>query len=177
MRHKIKDKKFNRDSNHRKALLRNLVRSVVEHGSITTTVPKAKETKRQIDRLFAKALVDSVSNRRLIHSFFGKRDVVNTIFDKIMPVMGDRKSGFTRITQAGVRRGDNVQMVTLSLVSMPESIGTLKRLVEPKTKEVKSDSPKVKKTEKKEKNSEEKKSEKVTKKKSSQNDTKVKNKK
>lgn len=132
MRHRVKDKKFNRDSNHRKALLRNLVRALVERGSITTTVPKAKETKRQVDRLFAKARVDSVLNRRLLHTFFGKRDVVNTIFDKIMPVMGKRTSGFTRITQAGIRRGDNTQMVTLSLVEIPQNIGSLKRPVDAK---------------------------------------------
>jgi len=126
MRHRIQDKKFNRDSNSRKALFKNLVRSLVEKGSITTTEAKAKEAKRIADKLIGKAKTDSTATRRNLHRFFGRRDVVNTLVDKIAPQFTDRVSGFTRVKKAGVRRGDNTQLAELSLVKQPETIGTLK---------------------------------------------------
>jgi large subunit ribosomal protein L17 len=126
MRHRIAHKHFNRDVNHRKALLKNLVRSLVEEGEITTTIEKAKETKRIADKLIHKALTDSVLTRRTLHTFFGRRDVVNTLVDRIAPAMKDRVSGFTRLLRVGQRRGDNASLVTLSLINKPEVTGTLK---------------------------------------------------
>ena len=127
MRHRRKVVRLNRDTNHRKMLLRNLVRSLVEMGEITTTEAKAKETKRLADKLIGKALVDSIANRRLLHTFFGKRDVVNTLVDRIAPLFKNRVSGFTSIQPAGIRRGDNTQMVTLALVEKPAYVGSLKK--------------------------------------------------
>ena len=126
MRHRIKGKKLNRDTNHRKMLLRNLVRSLIEMGEITTTEAKAKETKRIADKMIGKAKVDSVANRRLLHTFFGKRDVVNTLVERVAPLFTKRVSGFTTLKSAGVRRGDTSKMMTLSLVKKPETVGTLK---------------------------------------------------
>lgn len=126
MRHRIKDKKFNRDENHRKALLSNLVRSLVEHGHVTTTEIKAKELRRLSDRLIHKAQTNTIATRQLIHRFFGKRDVVNTLVDRIAPLMTDRVSGFTTLTKLGKRKGDNSSMVTVTLVHMPAGMGTLK---------------------------------------------------
>lgn len=123
MRHRNKNKHFNRDSNHRKMLLRNLVRSLLEHGHITTTEAKAKETKRLADRLINQAQQDKVAVRRNLHRFFGKRDVVNTLVDKIAPAMGKRTTGFSTITRLGKRRGDNVEMVKLSLIEQPKTAG------------------------------------------------------
>lgn len=126
MRHGIKSKHFNRDVNSRKAMLRELVLNVVKYGQITTTMPKAKEARRIADRLIHKAQTDTVATRRTLHRFFGKRDVVNTLVERVAPAMTDRVSGFTRITAAGTRRGDNAAMVTLALVNAPTVIGTLK---------------------------------------------------
>jgi len=126
MRHGIKSKHFNRDVNSRKAMLRELVVNVVKHGQITTTLPKAKETRRIADRLIHKAQTDTVATRRILHRFFGKRDVVNTLVERVAPAMTNRVSGFTRITSAGTRRGDNAAMVTLALVIAPAVTGTLK---------------------------------------------------
>lgn len=126
MRHRQQKKHFNRDANHRKMLIRNLVRSLVEHGAITTTEAKAKETKRWVDRLISRASDNTVETRRILHRFFGKRDVVNTLVDKIAPAMGKRQAGFTSIVRLGKRRGDNVELVKLSLVAQPKEIGTLK---------------------------------------------------
>lgn len=126
MRHRIRDKKFNRDANSRKALLRNLVRSLVENGEVTTTEIKAKELRRLSDRLIHKAQTNTVATRQLIHRFFGKRDVVNTLVDRIAPLMTDRVSGFTTLTKMGKRKGDNSSVVKVALVHKPAAMGSLK---------------------------------------------------
>lgn len=131
MRHRSKVKKFNRDTKSRKALFKNLVRSLVETGSIVTTQAKAKEAGRIADKLIGKAKTDTVATRRVLHRFFGTRDVVNTLVEKIAPEFKDRVSGFTRVKKVGVRRGDNTVLAELSLVTQPATIGSLKN----KTKE------------------------------------------
>lgn len=117
MRHRVNKRHFNRDTNARKALLRNLVRALVEEGSIVTTKARAKEVKRLTDRVVARAKKDSVASRRQLHQFFGKRDVVNTLFDKIVPAMGNKESGFVRIKADGLRRGDNSEMVRVEFTA------------------------------------------------------------
>ena len=131
MRHRVQAKQFNRDTNSRKALLANLVRSLIETGSIVTTREKAKEVKRLADKLIHKAQSDSLQTRRTLHQFFGKRDVVNTLTDQVAPAMSDRVSGFTTLSTVGKRRGDNSAMVKLSLVKQHESVGSLNKAEKP----------------------------------------------
>lgn len=126
MRHGVAAKHFNRDSNARKSLIKGLVIALIEHGSMTTTKSRAQEIKRVSDKLIHKAQTDSIATRRLLHQFFGRRDVVNTLVDRIAPLFEDRTSGFTRIVSQGIRRGDNSEQVTLSLIVQPEVVGTLK---------------------------------------------------
>ena len=130
MRHRSNITKFSRDTKSRKALFKNLVRALVEQGKITTTEVKAKEIKRIADKLISKAKDNSLNTRRTLHRFFGMRDVVNTLVEKIAPEFTDRNSGFTRVTKIGVRRGDNTPMAELSLVKIPEKVGTLKKSTE-----------------------------------------------
>lgn len=137
MRHRVKVNKFNRDTKHRESLFKNLVRALVEHGTITTTEQKAKEVKRLADRLIGKAKTDSIATRRLLHTFFGKRDVVNTLVESIAPLFTDRVSGFTRLTQVGLRRGDNTKLVQISLVVERPNPGTLKKPQTAKTETTK----------------------------------------
>lgn len=125
MRHRVATKRLNRDTNHRKALLKNLVRALVETGSIVTTEVKAKETKRIADRLIHKAQTDTVAVRQQLHRVFGRRDVVNTLVDRVAPAMKDRVSGFTTLKLEGTRRGDNSDLYRLSLVTMPEKLAEL----------------------------------------------------
>ncbi|MBU0974526.1 50S ribosomal protein L17 [Patescibacteria group bacterium] len=126
MRHRVKIKHFNRDSKARKALFKGLVRSLIEHGHIVTTESKAKEIKRITDKIISNAKVDTIATRRLLHKFFGRRDVVNSLVDRIAPEFADKKSGFTRIEAVGLRRGDNTKLAKLSLTKMPTRMGTLK---------------------------------------------------
>lgn len=126
MRHRVAAKHFNRDANQRKLLIKGLVTELIEHGAMTTTKPRALEIRRIADKLIHEAQTDNVAVRRNLHRFFGKRDIVNTLVDRIAPLFKDRTSGFTRIVSVGIRRGDNSEQVTLSLITQPEVKDTLK---------------------------------------------------
>jgi large subunit ribosomal protein L17 len=125
MRHRVQDKKFNRNSNERKALLNGLLRALVERGSIETTLVKGKVLKRLADRVISRAKDDTLNSRRVLHRTFGKRDVVNTLVEVVAPAAAKRTSGFTRVIPMGKRRGDNTPMVRVELVDMPSKVNTL----------------------------------------------------
>lgn len=126
MRHRVVKRHLSRDTKHRSSLLKNLLRALFEHGSIVTTLVKAKETKRQAEKLIAKAQKNDVSTKRRLHGVFGKRDVVNTLVEKIAPLFSNQGSGFSHIELLGKRRGDNALLVKLSLIKQPEQNKTLK---------------------------------------------------
>jgi len=125
MRHRIQDKKFNRDANQRKALFMGLLRNLTEQGSIVTTMARAKAVKRLADRMVTTASENDLAARRKLHMFFGKRDVSNKLVDVIAPAMSDRNSGFVRVTAMGNRRGDNTPMATLEFVTQAGTRGQL----------------------------------------------------
>jgi large subunit ribosomal protein L17 len=116
MKHRVKSKQFNRDTNSRKALFKNLLRGLFEHGAIKTSEARAKEIKRLADKIVSNAMENTVATRRNLHEIFGRRDVVNTLVEKIAPAMNDRKSGFTTIEKLAPRRGDNTVLYKLSLM-------------------------------------------------------------
>ena len=126
MRHRVASKQFNRDTNARKALIKGLLRALVEQGEIVTTTSRAKEIKRLMDKLVAKAKTDSVQTRRVLHRMFGERAVVNTLVDRIAPAMADRVSGFTTISVASIRRGDSADQSRLKFVVEIDRAGSLK---------------------------------------------------
>ncbi len=123
MRHRVASKQLQRDTKHRESLIKNLVRALFEHGAITTTRIKAKVAQPVAEHMITTARGGSLSARRVLHTYFGKRDVVNTLVDRIAPAITTRTSGYTRITEVGTRAGDNATLVTLSLVDMPEKVG------------------------------------------------------
>lgn len=116
MKHRVKAKHFNRDTKSRKALLRNLLRSLIEHGQIETSEARAKEVRRLADKIISRAQKGDLATRRLMHRFFGKRDVVNTLFDQVVPAFAERKSGFCSLEKLSNRRGDNMPVYRLSLL-------------------------------------------------------------
>src|SRR5579859_1604029 len=126
MRHRISDKKFNRDTDERKAFLMGLLRNLAERGEIVTTRARAKAIQRLADKMLTQAKDNSLASRHVLHRTFGKREVVNTLVDRIAPAMSGRTSGYTRIIALGSRRGDNTPMVKLSFVDSFENKGTLK---------------------------------------------------
>ena len=116
MKHGVKAKHFNRDTQSRKALLRNSLRGLIEHGQIETSEARAKEIRRLADKLINQAQKGDVATRRRIHRYFGKRDVVNTLFDQVVPAVAERKSGFCSLEKLANRRGDNMPVYRLSLL-------------------------------------------------------------
>lgn len=119
MRHRNTSSKLNRDTNNRKALFKSLISSLIQVGEIKTTEAKAKAIRGLTDRLIRKAQDGSVTARRLLARFFGRRDIVNMLVDQVAPAMNDRQSGFTRIVPLGKRRGDNATMVKMELITKP----------------------------------------------------------
>ncbi len=119
MRHRSATKHFNRDTEQRKSLFKNLIRALFEHGQIETTESKAKAIKGIADKLIHRAQAGTMPARRILQRFFGTRTVVNHLVDEVAPAMGKRTSGYTRIVRLGKRRGDDSMMVKMELVEKP----------------------------------------------------------
>lgn len=116
MRHEKSGRRFNRDTNARKALMRNLCTSLLEHGRITTTEAKAKELRRWVERLITEAKDDDVNARRRVAREVSDPEVVDRLFAHLMPRLQSRPGGYTRIIHKGPRLGDAAPMVIIELV-------------------------------------------------------------
>ena len=116
MRHRKAGRKLNRNSSHRKALLKNLAIALIEQDIIRTTLPKAKELRRFIEPLITLAKVDSVANRRLAFNKLRSDLAVGKLFTTIAVNSKDRNGGYTRIIKAGFRPGDKADMAYIELV-------------------------------------------------------------
>lgn len=114
--HRRRVKKFNRNSKTRLALFRGLMTSLVEHGRIKTTVDKAKETRRHIEKLITLGKKGDVSSRRLIIARLNNVDAAGVIVDDISKRMQARPGGYTRVIKIGRRPGDTAEMAFLEFV-------------------------------------------------------------
>ena len=121
MRHGNGLRKLNRTSAHRQAMLRNMMNSLLTHEAIKTTVPKAKELRRVVERMITLAKVDTVANRRLAFDRLRDRDVVTKLFNDLGPRSATRPGGYTRILKMGFRVGDNAPMALIELVDRAET--------------------------------------------------------
>ncbi len=120
MRHGHGLRKLNRTSEHRLAMLRNMMNSLIEHEIIKTTVPKAKELRRVIEPMITLAKEDTVANKRLAFNRLRSRDSVTKLFADLGPRFAKRPGGYTRILKMGFRVGDNAPMALVELVDRPE---------------------------------------------------------
>ncbi len=120
MRHGHGLRKLNRTSEHRLAMLRNMMNSLIEHEAIKTTLPKAKELRRVVEPMITLAKVATVANRRLAFNRLRDRDSVTKLFDQLGPRYNARPGGYTRILKMGFRVGDNAPMALVELVDRPE---------------------------------------------------------
>ena len=116
MRHKKSGRKFNRNSSHRKALMKNLSIALIERDIIKTTLPKAKELRGFIEPLITLAKEDNVANRRLAFRRLRSDAAVAKLFTEIAKNSLGRKGGYTRIIKAGFRPGDKADMAFIELV-------------------------------------------------------------
>ena len=120
MRHRRVAKKFGRSTAHRKALMKSLVTNLILAESIKTTLPKAKEARKDADKIVTLAKKGTLAARRLAASRLFDPKAVQKLFDKIAPSMKDRNGGYTRIVKLGARKGDGAPMCVLQWVNAPE---------------------------------------------------------
>ena len=121
MRHQKSGRTLGRKSSHRKAMYRNMSASLIEHETIRTTVPKAKELRRVIEPLITLAKEDSVANRRLAFDRLRNKRSVGKLFNELGPRFKERPGGYLRILKAGHRPGDAAPMAIVQLLDQPEA--------------------------------------------------------
>src|SRR5262252_11082870 len=116
MRHNKAGYKLKRDVGARKALLKGLVTSVIEHERVVTTVPKAKAVKPLVEKMITLAKRDTLHTRRQAAAFLATPQAVKKLFDKLGTRFGQRNGGYTRIVRLGPRKGDGAEQAMLELV-------------------------------------------------------------
>jgi len=116
MRHCKAGRKFSRTSSHRKAMMRNMSASLIEHECIKTTVTKAKELRGFIEPMITLSKRDSVSNRRLAFDRLRSKSAVGKLFSDLGPFFKERPGGYTRVLKCGYRSGDQAPMAYIQLV-------------------------------------------------------------
>ena len=121
MRHLNRGRKLNRSSSHRKALLRNLMLSLIRHERIRTTDAKAKELRRYADRMVTLGKQGDLSARRMVFGLIESRDAVKKLFDVIAPRFKDRAGGYTRVIKFRVRIGDAAPVSIIEFTGAAES--------------------------------------------------------
>jgi large subunit ribosomal protein L17 len=135
-RHGYIGRKFGRKRDERRALMKGLATSLVMHGKIETTLPKAKESVRYIEKLTTKAKKGGLSNRRRVIAGLSTQEAAFRLFDVIAPQLTGRNSGHVTVKRTSLRVGDGTQMATIAFVD--EIVETpVVAEVAPKTEEVK----------------------------------------
>ena len=115
-RHGYKGRKFGRERDQRRALMKGLASSLVEYESIETTLPKAKELVPYIEKLITKAKKGGLHNRRQVMAGLSTKEVADKLMDEIAPKLTGRTSGHVRVTRTRVRVGDGAEMATIEFV-------------------------------------------------------------
>jgi len=109
-------RKLGRKTSHRNLMLRNLTTDVLRYGKITTTVTRAKETRRMVEKMITLGKRGDLSARRAALAYITDEEVVKNLFSEIAPKYAERNGGYTRITKRGERRGDSAPMSILELI-------------------------------------------------------------
>jgi len=133
MRHRVEGRKFGRETDARRLMMRNLVKSMMEHGQLNTTLAKAKEMRGYVERVITYGKANTVHARRLAYSVLGDRTLVKRLFDEIAPAFQGRNGGYTRVLKAGFRKGDSAPMAIIQFVE--ESTIRVKKAEKTETKE------------------------------------------
>jgi large subunit ribosomal protein L17 len=116
MRHLNAHRKLSRNTSHRRALLRNLVTDLLDHGRLVTTLPKAKEVRPLAEKMITLGKRDSLHARRQLQSYLLRDAVAKKVFDTIAPRFSDRKGGYSRIIKLGNRKGDGADIAIIELL-------------------------------------------------------------
>ena len=116
MRHGFRGRRFNRTTEHRKAMFANMSAALIKHEQITTTLAKAKELRPYVEKLVTLAKRGGLSNRRLAHARLMDDTQLKKLFDVLGPRYNERSGGYTRVLKAGFRYGDNAPMAVIEFV-------------------------------------------------------------
>lgn len=116
MRHNVKGRKLNRTASHKGALLNSLTTSLLKYKRIRTTEAKAKEARTFVEKLITKAKKNDLHVKRQVMSLIHDKEVVKELFSEILPKIGERPGGYTRVIKLGSRMGDAAPMAILELV-------------------------------------------------------------
>lgn len=122
MRHKKMGRRFSRDSGHRQAMLSNMAASLIRHEQIVTTLPKAKDLRRVVDKYITLAKRGDLNSRRIAGSRLRDEDMVKKLFDVLADRYRGRNGGYTRVLKAGFRYGDSAPRAVIELVDRDESV-------------------------------------------------------
>lgn len=120
-RHGYQGRKFRRERDQRRALMKGLATSLVLHGKIETTLPKAKEIRPYVEKLVTKAKKGSLEDRRAIIASLTTKEAAHKLVDGIAPQLSARNSGYLRIKKTTLRRGDLAQLAEISFVDTLEA--------------------------------------------------------
>lgn len=120
MRHRMKGRKLNRTSSHRKAMFMNMAQALVKHEQIVTTLPKAKELKPIVEKLITLGKKGGLANRRLAIARLADKKLVEKLFSELAERYADRSGGYARVMKAGFRPGDSAPMAVIELVDRNE---------------------------------------------------------
>jgi large subunit ribosomal protein L17 len=122
MRHKKLGRRFSRDSSHRQAMFSNMAADLIRHEQIVTTLAKAKDLKRVVDKYITLAKRGDLNSRRLAASRLRDEDMAKKLFDTLAPRYKNRAGGYTRVLKAGFRYGDNAPRAVIELVDRDTSV-------------------------------------------------------
>ncbi len=122
MQHGRLGRRFNRDSSHRQAMFSNMAASLVKHEQIVTTLEKAKDLRRVMDKYITLAKRGDLNSRRLAAARMGDEAMVKKLFDVLAPRYKDRNGGYTRVLKAGYRYGDSAPRAVIELLDRDVSV-------------------------------------------------------
>ena len=142
MRHRIGYKKLNRTSEHRKALIKNMLNSLIKYEQITTTLPKAKVLKPQADKIITLGKKDTLSNTKTLISKLQDIKSTNKVKKTLSKRYENRKGGYTRIIKAGFRYGDNAPMAVIEFVDRDVKAKRVDKKKKDSAKDQKKETPK-----------------------------------
>jgi len=150
MRHRNSGRKLSRNTSHRRALLRNLVTSFLEHGRLMTTLPKAKEIRPLAEKMITLGKRDTLHARRQVQAYVLKEAIAKHVFDTIAPRFADRPGDYSRIIKLGYRQGDGADLAIIELIGSELEAKKAERAEKAKEKESKKADKKDKKEEEEE---------------------------
>ena len=145
MRHRNTNRKLSRNTSHRRALLRNLVTSLLDHERLMTTLPKAKELRPLAEKMITLGKHDNLHARRQVQAYVLKEATAKKVFDTIAPRFTDRKGGYSRIIKLGNRKGDGADLAIIELIGSELEVKKAERAEKAKGKQAKEEKKKEEK--------------------------------